>query len=128
MTEIFRFYLKLTGLIVCLLSTWSSIQATENPKATSIDWKKAREWWAFQPPKKSKLPLVSDSNWPSQRIDYFILAKLDAKQLTRSQQASKRILARRLFFDITGLPPTPKEWKIFFPTKLPMHMNDWQKN
>ncbi|MEC9331333.1 MAG: DUF1549 and DUF1553 domain-containing protein [Verrucomicrobiota bacterium] len=113
MTEIFRFYLKLTGLIVCLLSTWASIQATDNPKATSIDWKKAREWWAFQPPKKSKLPLVSDSNWPSQRIDYFILAKLDAKQLTRSQQASKRILARRLFFDITGLPPTPKEMENF---------------
>ena len=113
MTEIFRFYLKLTGLIVCLLSTWSSIQATDNPKATSIDWKKAREWWAFQPPKKSKLPLVSDNNWPSQRIDYFILAKLDAKQLTRSQQASKRILARRLFFDITGLPPTPKEMENF---------------
>ena len=113
MTGIFRFYLKLTGLIVCLCSTWASIQATDSPKATSIDWKKAREWWAFQTPKKSKLPIVSDSDWPNQRIDYFILAKLEAKQLTKSQQASKHILARRLFLDITGLPPTPTEMKTF---------------
>jgi len=113
MTRIFRFYLKLTGLIVCLCSTWASIHAADSTKATSIDWQKAREWWAFQTPKKSKLPVVSDIAWPSQRIDYFILAKLEAKQLTKSQQASKRILARRLFLDITGLPPTPTEMKTF---------------
>ena len=113
MTRIFRFYLKLTGLIVCLCSTWASIHAVDSTKATSIDWQKAREWWAFQTPKKSKLPVVSDIAWPSQRIDYFILAKLEAKQLTKSQQASKRILARRLFLDITGLPPTPTEMKTF---------------
>lgn len=113
MTRIFRFYLKLTGLIVCLCSTWASIHAADSTKATSIDWQKAREWWAFQTPKKSKLPVVSDIDWPSQRIDYFILAKLEAKQLTKSQQASKRILARRLFLDITGLPPTPTEMKTF---------------
>jgi len=113
MTRIFRFYLKLTGLIVCLCSTWASIHAADSTKATSIDWQKAREWWAFQTPKKSKLPVVSDIDWPSQRIDYFILAKLEANQLTKSQQASKRILARRLFLDITGLPPTPTEMKTF---------------
>ena len=113
MTRIFRFYLKLTGLIVCLCSTWASIHAADSTKATPIDWQKAREWWAFQTPKKSKLPVVSDIDWPSQRIDYFILAKLEAKQLTKSQQASKRILARRLFLDITGLPPTPTEMKTF---------------
>jgi mono/diheme cytochrome c family protein len=42
-------------------------------------------------------------------IDQFIYAKLVEKKLTPSTEADKRTLARRLYFDLTGLPPTPEE-------------------
>jgi hypothetical protein len=104
----------LTWLFVAwLFVAWPSATASEAAKPASIDWDKAREWWAYQPPQKTKLPTVSNRAWPSQRLDHFILAKLDAKRLTPSAQAPKRVLVRRLYLDLTGLPPTPSEMAAF---------------
>ncbi len=113
MVRILRGFGDLAGLAVGLCVAWPNAEAGDPSKATSIDWAKAREWWAFQPPVKPKLPTVSNSAWPSQQLDYFVLAKIEAKQLTLSPQASKRVLVRRLFFDLTGLPPTPDEMADF---------------
>ncbi|MED6326985.1 MAG: DUF1549 and DUF1553 domain-containing protein, partial [Verrucomicrobiota bacterium] len=55
----------------------------------------------------------SNRAWPSQRIDHFILAKLDSRKLTPSPKASRRTLARRLYLDLNGLPPTPSEIAAF---------------
>jgi hypothetical protein len=46
---------------------------------------------------------------PRHPIDQFIQAKLAEKKLTPAPGADKRSLARRLYFDLTGLPPTPEE-------------------
>ena len=46
-------------------------------------------------------------------MDAFILHKLRAKNLEPSETASPRVLIRRLTFDLTGLPPSPSEIKIF---------------
>ena len=104
---------RLAWLAVWLVVTWPSTAATDSEKATPIDWEKARKWWAYQAPQKNELPAVSNSAWPSQRIDHFILAKLDSEQLTPSPETTKRILARRLYLDLTGLPPTPAETAAF---------------
>ena len=103
----------LAWLAAWLFVAWPSATASEAAKPASIDWDKAREWWAYQPPQKTKLPTVSNRAWPSQRLDHFILAKLDAKRLTPSAQAPKRVLVRRLYLDLTGLPPTPSEMAAF---------------
>ena len=100
---------RLAWLAAWLVVTWPGTAATDTDKATPIDWEKARKWWAYQAPQKNELPAVSNSAWPSQRIDHFILAKLDSEQLTPSPETTKRILARRLYLDLTGLPPTPAE-------------------
>ena len=104
---------RLAGLAAWLVVTWPGTAATDTDKATPIDWEKARKWWAYQAPQKNELPAVSNSAWPSQRIDHFILAKLDSEQLTPSPETTKRILARRLYLDLTGLPPTPAETAAF---------------
>ena len=104
---------RLAWLAAWLVVTWPSTAATDAEKATPIDWEKARKWWAYQAPQKNELPAVSNSAWPSQRIDHFILARLDSEQLTPSPETTKRILARRLYLDLTGLPPTPAETAAF---------------
>ncbi len=77
--------------------------------ADTIDWKKARAFWSFQQPKMPTLPIVKNSSWVKTPIDRFVLAKLEAEQLTPVRPAGKRELIRRATFDLTGLPPTPDE-------------------
>jgi hypothetical protein len=65
--------------------------------------------WSFIPPHRPELPDVTDANWCRNPIDRFILAKLDAEHLSRSPEADKATLIRRLYFDLLGLPPTPQQ-------------------
>jgi len=62
--------------------------------------------WAFTTPIKSPLPKVSDEHWAKNEIDYFILQKLDEKNLHPNNEADKERLLKRICFDIIGLPPS----------------------
>ena len=75
----------------------------------SIDWAKEREFWSFRPPVAQERPVVRAERWPRQRMDYFILARLEQRGLAPSAEADRRTLIRRVTFDLTGLPPTPEE-------------------
>jgi hypothetical protein len=66
------------------------------------------DWWALQPIKRPAPPAIKQNDWPRNPIDHFILAKLEAEGLTPSPAADDRTLARRLYFDLTGLPPDPR--------------------
>lgn len=63
-----------------------------------------RNHWSFQRPEKST---------QSQTIDAFIDARLSADNLTRNPPADPRTLVRRIYLDLTGLPPTPSEVAAF---------------
>ena len=62
--------------------------------------------WAFVAPQKNPLPKPSDKNWVKNEIDYFILQKLDEKNLSPNEEADKERLLKRAALDITGLPPS----------------------
>jgi hypothetical protein len=66
------------------------------------------DWWSFQPLKAVAPPPVSKNDWPRNDIDRFILNRLEQEGLSPSAQASPRIRLRRVFIDLTGLPPTPE--------------------
>lgn len=72
-----------------------------------------RERWAFSKPVKPKLPPVRNQNWIQQPIDHFILAPLEEAGLAPSNAATPEQLVRRLYYDLTGLPPTPSEVQSF---------------
>lgn len=69
--------------------------------------------WAWQPMADVSPPNVTDTTWPLDPIDDFILAKLEAADLKPAPPADPAVLLRRLHFDLVGLPPTPEEVKKF---------------
>jgi len=64
--------------------------------------------WAFTPPEKKKVPKVGDK-WANNEIDRFVLAKLQQQKIEPSPESRKETLVRRLYFDLTGLPPSIEE-------------------
>tara|TARA_R110002096_G_scaffold147671_16_gene307692 strand:+ start:26785 stop:28665 length:1881 start_codon:yes stop_codon:yes gene_type:complete len=68
-----------------------------------------REHWSFKELKSPTVPEVEDGKSVRNPIDRFILAKLEASGLKLSPQADNATLARRLAFDLTGMPPKPED-------------------
>ncbi len=69
--------------------------------------------WSFQLVKDPAVPLVQDVSWPMDPLDRFVLARLEAVNLSPTRDASPRVLARRLYVDLIGLPPTLKQLAAF---------------
>ncbi len=80
---------------------------------SGIDLEQGRQYWAFQPPLKSQPPPVRGNAWPQGVIDQYILASLEERGLLPAPDASNTDLLRRLTYDLTGLPPTPREVREF---------------
>ncbi|MCC2669438.1 MAG: Planctomycete cytochrome [Armatimonadetes bacterium] len=69
--------------------------------------------WSYRPIQRPALPQVKNRDWPRNPIDAFVLAKLEVKGLSPAPPADPRTLIRRVYFDLTGLPPTPDEVEAF---------------
>jgi len=70
------------------------------------------DWWSLRPLSTSPPPAI-DSPWIRTPIDAFVLEKLNEQQLHAAPEADRRVLIRRLSFDLIGLPPTPEEIDAF---------------
>jgi hypothetical protein len=68
-----------------------------------------QEHWAYASPWKHPLPEVSNRSWARNSLDHFVLARLESLGLVPGVEADSRTLVRRLWFDLTGLPPTSGE-------------------
>ena len=87
--------------------------------ATLRRWvEQGAEWkghWAYIPPARPETPDVSalarsaPAGFVRNDLDRFVLARLAEKGLAPSPEADRATLARRLVFDLTGLPPTAAE-------------------
>lgn len=69
--------------------------------------------WPWTQLETPEMPQVRDDHWVKNPIDAFILAKLESNNLAPATPASKRLLLRRLYFDLIGLPPTPEDMQRF---------------
>jgi Protein of unknown function (DUF1553)/Protein of unknown function (DUF1549) len=71
--------------------------------------------WSFAPRTKPELPRLAETEraWVRTSVDAFVLARLKEKGLKPAPPAERRVLIRRLSFDLTGLPPTPKDIAAF---------------
>jgi hypothetical protein len=64
-----------------------------------------RKHWCWQPVVRPRVPAVRQHDWPSNPIDRFVLARMEAEGLSPARDADVWSLARRLSFVLTGLPP-----------------------
>ena len=74
------------------------------------------EWeghWAYLPPVKAAVPNVKNLDWRRSPIDRFVGAKLEKEGLQPSKRADRRTLVRRVFLDLTGLPPSASDVERF---------------
>jgi hypothetical protein len=98
---------KLTANQIELLTRWI---------AEGAQW---NEHWAYVGPKRPAVPQVGNSGWVRNPIDSFILARLEKEGLKPSPEADKLTLLRRVYLDLTGLPPAPSEMDAFLADKSP---------
>jgi mono/diheme cytochrome c family protein len=105
---------KLSGEAIAALTEWVKMGAPWPATSGSTPIADAaKSHWAFQPVKKPPLPETSQSAWPREPVDHFVLAKLEEQHLAPSPAADRRTLIRRASFDVVGLPPTAKEVEQF---------------
>jgi len=75
--------------------------------------------WALSVPRALPLPQVRATTWPSNGIDFWILARLEKQGLQHSDEADRQVLLRRSSLDLRGLPPTREEVVQFIQDRAP---------
>ncbi len=78
-----------------------------------------RRFWAFQPPRRTNPPRVSQPGWTGNPVDAFLASAMQAKGLKPSQIADRRTLIRRAYLDLLGLPPAPEAVEAFLADPSP---------
>lgn len=108
-------------LLLCMVTALDLASAQDAPIRDA--WSDARnpivklfhgqrlDLWSFRPVTRPAIPGCSQIGWGRTEVDAFVLHTLEMNSLSPSAEADKRTLGRRLFFDLTGLPPTPEQWK-----------------
>ncbi|MEM1225396.1 MAG: PSD1 and planctomycete cytochrome C domain-containing protein [Planctomycetota bacterium] len=69
--------------------------------------------WAYRPLRAATPPRVRSDWRVRNEIDAFVLSKLDALNIAPSPEADRTTLIKRLYYDLLGLPPEPKDVDAF---------------
>ncbi len=109
---------KLSDEIIKDFETWIKMGAADPRSGAAkvvkkYDADEARKWWSFQPIVKPAVPQPALAGWAKNDLDRLVLAGLETKGLRPVADADKTTLIRRIYFDLIGLPPTPKEIDTF---------------
>ena len=111
---------KLPEKVIADFETWIAMGAPDprdqppsGDQVGELSWRAVledrRHWWSLQAVAPAATP-AAEGEHP---IDAFLFAKQRAARIESVKPASGRVLARRLFLTVTGLPPTPAEVEQF---------------
>ena len=112
---------KLPSSVIAKIAQWIDLGAPyDKPLIDQAVAKKGmqvtdddRQFWSFQPLKRPAVPAVKNAKWTHNAIDGFVLRKLEEAKLAPNGPADSRVLIRRVYFDLIGMPPSPKEVEDF---------------
>jgi hypothetical protein len=94
----------------------------KRPALTALSVSDAQQHWAYRPLADIEIPLAGEQGTepgPSAIIDAFIDQRLAAVGLSPNPPAEPHALVRRLYYDLTGLPPTPEELQAYLSDAAP---------
>lgn len=98
-----------TNTVVKLGDAWSD---PRNPIVRIFGGQRL-DLWSLKPVRPVSPPAVKNKRWARNAVDRFTLARLEHNGVAPPPEADRRTLARRLYFDLTGLPPTPEQMERF---------------
>jgi hypothetical protein len=102
---------------VALLKAWIDQGATgpagEKPEADP------KEHWAFRTPARPAVPRVRDAARVANAVDAFLAAGWEGHGLVPQPPAGRRLLLRRVYLDLVGLPPSLEEQAAFLADPSP---------
>jgi mono/diheme cytochrome c family protein len=81
---------------------------------------KDRDFWAFRSPQPVRIPKIQRTEQIRNPIDAFILHRLESAGLILSAEADRASLLRRVYLDLTGLPPQPADVQAFLADSDPL--------
>ncbi len=98
---------------------WPQVTSSPGVPAASetdwdnLDWQRARQsHWAWQSAIRPEIPAVTDERI-NNPIDNFVAARRQQAGLNAAPIATSYVLARRIYVDLIGIPPTPEQVKTF---------------
>lgn len=110
---------KLSDAEIATIAEWiRGLQPSANAAAETgapirpqgyVITEKDRQFWSFRKPVRAAIPAVKNRLWVRNEIDAFVLSRLEKEGLTPAPMAEPRVLIRRLYLDLIGIPPTPEE-------------------
>lgn len=112
---------QLDDRVIDDFSTWIAMGApdprdeppTAQQLAQETSWEaklqRRKEWWSFQPIQRPAIPEETLPGWSDHPIDRLLAKAWQEQNLTPAEDAEASVLARRLHFVLTGLPPEV-EW------------------
>jgi len=105
---------KLPDAVIADFEQWIAMGAPdprgeEKQEAAASAVAPPKQHWAFVAPQRPAVPAVRNEAAARGEIDRLVLAHLDAAKLAPSPPAPPRTLLRRLYYDLTGLPPANAE-------------------
>jgi mono/diheme cytochrome c family protein len=104
-----------------LIATWVDQGAfiSKQDLAASVVVKKTPSThWSFQPLVKPIIPSDNSSGWARAPIDVFIYEQMCKEGLSPAKEADSLALLRRVYLDLTGIPPSHLEVDAFLNDKL----------
>ena len=108
-TFFYRGLLSLALLLACTAGLASEppgdLAAASDTSVSDED----RQHWSYQPVRRPAVPAVRKKSWVRNEIDAFVLHKLEERGWKPATPATPQALARRMYLDLVGLPPTLRE-------------------
>ena len=104
--------------VVSLRATIAQESPGEGPPERPITAAE-RDHWAYRPIAEVEIPRVAEGPWNAHPVDRFLKAEMDERSVEPLPRAGRAALMRRLFVDLTGLAPTPREAREFLDDTSP---------